>query len=756
MAQRENPSCGRQSETRLSPWHRSATRWTQVTFTDDDPGTFEVDFWIDVMRRTKSNALCLSAGGYMAFYPTRVPLHHRSAHLGADDPFGILVEEARRLGMHVMARVDPHAVHQEAADAHPEWLARDEQGRPIEHSSMPGVYWTDPFSTYFSEHITEIAQEITAEYDVDALFANRWESVRGVSYSVPVVRRFREETGHELPRLSDLDDPAWPVYSAWRSQQFSELVVRWDDAVRSVKPHVRFIPNRNPWVTRDLVREIIEDRYPMFVIDKQGRWGDEPSWTPGRIGKRTRGLFPDRPLALLSSVGTEDHTLRWKDSVTDPHELRSYIVDGFIHGARPWFSKFKAEIFDTRWVEPVIEAFDLHEKCEHILEGLEHRAEIALLDTARPEGATPWHRSEGDTEAHENGIYQALLEARIPFEYIADETLTLDRLDGVRVLILPSCPDLESEHISVLEAFVARGGSIVACFDSSLTRGSAPALGSIPAPGSGLTPGADLVADVRPETTFALGELLGVRLAGDVRGPVQNNYMTIEGDHPISEGYAGAQRIVGGTRVLEVEAAEPADVVFRFIPDYPDLPMEEVYPRSYDGSPAVIAREHASGGRTVYMAFNVGEVYWQALQSDHGRLIANAVRWASGQDAPLAEVSGLGLIDIAVQQGEGQIAVSLVNLNSPMAMRGQLHQTIPLADQEVRVRLPEGVTNAETRLVVAEQTKQVQAEDGVARVPVERLDLLETVHVTWPVDPASTGAWGCSTAGRNTESTAPR
>src|SRR5690606_21257286 len=155
---------------------------------------------------------------------------------------------------------------------------------------------------------------------------------------------------------SDLQDPAWAAYTEWRSQRFSELVVRWDDAVRSVKPHVRFMPNRNASLTRDLVRPLIEDRYPTLVVDKQGRWDDEPAWIPGQVGKRARGVWPDRPTALLASVGTEDHVLRWKDSVTTPQELQSFVVDGIAQGARPWFSKFKADLFDTRWVEPIVEA----------------------------------------------------------------------------------------------------------------------------------------------------------------------------------------------------------------------------------------------------------------------------------------------------------------------------------------------------------------------------------------------------------------
>lgn len=677
-----------------------------MTFTDDDPGSFDIELWVDLMKRTRSNALCLSAGGYMAFYPTQLEFHHRSANLGDSDPFGAIVDEARKLGMHVMARVDPHAIHADAARAHPEWLARDADGRPIEHSSMPGVYWTDPFSTYLTDHITEVAKEITRMYDVDALFANRWETVKGVSYSEAVAARFRDETGHKLPRMGDPQDPAWPAYSAWRSQQFSELVCLWDDAVRSIKKHVRFIPNRSAALTRDLVRDLIEDRYPMLVVDKQGRWDDEPAWISGQVAKRARGLWPDRPTALLSSVGTEDHVLRWKDSVTNPHELQTFIVDGFAQGARPWFSKFKADLFDRRWITPTVDAFDWHARSEAVLEGLEVTAEVAVLDVQAPEGPTPWQRAENHPQPHEDGIYQALLEARIPFEYIADETLTLERIQGFRVLVLHSGRDLKPAHVQVLEDYVAGGGSIVAAYDASAT-------------GSG-------------DVELALGRVLGVRLFEDVRGPVKNNYMAIAADeHPIAAAYEGATRIVGGTKLLGIEAAEDAAVVFRFIPDYPDLPMEEVYPRRFDGPPAVVVREHESAGRTVYIAFNVGELYWRVLQSDHGQLIANSVRWALGGAPPQVEVKGCGLIDVAVRQGNNQLAVSLVNLHHPMAMRGQRHETVPLGTQTVVVRLPEGVESATARLVLEDRAVPATVADGFVSVQLEQLDLFETVHVVW-------------------------
>ena len=39
------PSAG----PRSPDWFLGATRWTQLTFTEDDPPALDVDFWVDVM-----------------------------------------------------------------------------------------------------------------------------------------------------------------------------------------------------------------------------------------------------------------------------------------------------------------------------------------------------------------------------------------------------------------------------------------------------------------------------------------------------------------------------------------------------------------------------------------------------------------------------------------------------------------------------------------------------------------------------------
>ena len=99
-------------------WFDRPMRWAQLTLVEDDPGKYDPAFWLDYFKRTHSDAACLSAGGCVAYYPTKIPLHYRSKWLGDGDAFGELVAGCRKLNMVVIARTDPHAAQQDVFDAH--------------------------------------------------------------------------------------------------------------------------------------------------------------------------------------------------------------------------------------------------------------------------------------------------------------------------------------------------------------------------------------------------------------------------------------------------------------------------------------------------------------------------------------------------------------------------------------------------------------------------------------------------------------
>src|SRR5882757_4505855 len=103
-------------------WIDKPMRWAQLTLVEDDPGKFDLAFWLDYFKRTRSDAACLSGGGCVAYYPTQIPFHHRSAWLGDRDVLGELISGCRKLGMVVIVRTDPHATYDDAQQAHPDWI----------------------------------------------------------------------------------------------------------------------------------------------------------------------------------------------------------------------------------------------------------------------------------------------------------------------------------------------------------------------------------------------------------------------------------------------------------------------------------------------------------------------------------------------------------------------------------------------------------------------------------------------------------
>src|SRR5262249_35437369 len=148
--------------------------WGQLTLVETDPPKLDVQYWLDYFKRTYCDAVTLSAGGVVAFYPTKVPMHYASSYLGGRDSFGDLCRGCQQMGMVVVARVDPHAVHEDIRQAHPEWLQRDENGEIRRHQVMPELYLSCSHGGYNRVFLTSVIQEIVRMYGVDGVFANRW------------------------------------------------------------------------------------------------------------------------------------------------------------------------------------------------------------------------------------------------------------------------------------------------------------------------------------------------------------------------------------------------------------------------------------------------------------------------------------------------------------------------------------------------------------------------------------------------------
>ncbi len=653
-------------------WFDTPMRWVQLTLVENDPGRFDPGFWLDYFKRLHADAATLSAGGIVAYYPTEVPLHHRSDWLGSSDPFGTLVSGCRALNMKVVARTDPHAVRDEVRVAHPDWIAVDKSGQPRRHWANKDLWVTCALGPYNFDFMDQVHREIVAKYKVDGIFSNRWAPQGGDCYCVHCQQNFKAAAGHELPRTSDPRDPVRRAFLEWRKARLIELWKKWDATVRAANPEARFIPTGPP--DSKSAGELAAIQFADF----QARRGLTPPWANGRRAKEYRSVMGRRPIGGIFSVGVEE-PYRWKDSVQSEPEIQLGVAEGTANGMRPWVTKFSGVLYDHRWLPPVERIYDWHFKHERYLRNESPLARVALLDS---EQTATYHSgvAEGDRAAdHVLGMYHALIEARVPFELVHEAFLTPDRLDQFKLLILADAAALSDAQCAAIRAYVDRGGSLLATFASSLF---------------------DETGQRRQD--FGLADVFGVTFTGRIDGPMQNSYLSLDDPkHPIIAGFDNTTRIING--VFRLDVRPKAGITFpsplTLIPTYPDLPMEDVFPRvPHTDTRELYLREVNARSRVVYIPWDIDRTFWDVLSVDHGRLLRNAIAWATNEPSPV-EVDGPGVIDVTIWRQRDSMTVHLVNLTNPMLMKGPLREVIPIGPQRVRVRLPAGTRAKQAQLL---------------------------------------------------------
>ncbi len=653
-------------------WFNNPMRWAQLTLVENDPGRFDPDFWLSYFRRIHADGATLSAGGVVAYYPTDVPLHHRSNWLGTSDPFGYLFKGCRKMKMSVIARTDPHATWQNVYELHPDWIAVTSTGEKRRHWANPELWVTCALGPYNFEFMTMVHKEIMERYEPDGIFSNRWAG-HGICYCEHCRSNFRKYSGMELPQNDDKSDPAYMKYSEWSTGRLKELWLLWDGVIRKQRADARFIPNGFP-------DKVITGQLSDIVFtDHQARSGYTLPWANGKVARELRASIGMKPLGGIFSVGVEEQ-YRWKDSVQSEAEIRVWVAEGTANGMRPWFTKFSGMLYDKRWLDTVDKIYQVHFRNEKYLRNIAPLARVGLVFSEGSGGLwdEKWQQRQED---HSSGMYHALIEARIPFEMVNDRLLDPEHLKPFRLLVLPDIAALSDKQCDQLRSFVSAGGNLLATFETSLYN-----------------------EEGKRRSDFGLTDLFGLSYDNGVEGPMQNSYLRLRKDaatnqyHPVLKGLEDAYRIINTVYRVKVKPHASFPSPLTLIPSYPDLPMEHVYPRVEDTDIRELYLRESGNSRIVYFPGDIDRTFWQILAADHGKLLNNSIRWALNEEL-LAEVTGPGVIDVTVWKQEHSMTVHLVNLTNPMMMKGPIRELIPVQAQ-VNVRIPEGTKPKGVHLLV--------------------------------------------------------
>ena len=700
-------------ETVDAPWFDRSMRWAQLAFVENDPGHYDPDFWLDYFKRIHADGALLSAGGVVAFYPTNIPLHHRSAWLGDSDPLGYLVKGCRKMNMSVILRTDPHAARQDVYEAHPDWIAVGADGKQRRHWANKDLWVTCALGPYNFEFMTSVNKEIMERYQPEAIFSNRW-SGHGICYCEHCLKNFRAFSGLELPKLNqsglsttmasgDMNDPSYRQYRVWRTNRLKELWFLWDAEIRKQKPEARYIPNGFP------DKLITGQHSDFFFADQQARSGLIPPWSNGKHAKELRATMGMKPQVGIFSVGVEE-SYRWKDSVQSNAEIRVWVAEGVANGLRPCFVKFGGYIFDKRWMDTVQQMYQKYHENERYLRNISPMVRVGVVyseQTDQNYGSKPWQKNYHD---HANGIYHALIEDHLPFEMVNDRLMDEEHLKPFKLLILPNIAALSDTQCDQVRKFVEKGGSLVATYETSLYD-----------------------EEGKSRSDFGLSDVFGVSYSQGVEGPLQNSYLRLKSEvatskfHPVLNGLEDANRIINGThRVQVINKGEfPSPVTL--VPTYPDLPMEDVYPRTGDTGIRELYLREFGKGRVAYFNGDIDRAFWQIMSVDHGKLLKNTIRWALNEE-PMVSVKSPGVMDVTTWRQEKSITVHLVNLTNPMMMKGPFREFIPV-DAEVQIRLPENTKVTGMKLLLRGLEISHKIAGGIVSISIPKIQDHEIVGI---------------------------
>lgn len=707
------------------PWYKRVKRWGQINITENNSANFDIDWWRKYWKETGTQGIVLNAGGVVAYYPSKVPLHPRARFLGNRDLFGELCQVAHDDGLVVFARVDSGKAGEDFYKAHPDWFAVNAEGQPYMYRDK--YFVTCINGPYYLQHIPAILKEIASTYQPEGITDNNWEGLgrNKPCYCANCKNNFRAKTGKEIPKGKSWDDQ---VYLEWIEWNYARRLEQWNFNNRITKEAGGPYCTWSGMISSSIAGQTqgfmdlkeIAARADIIMLDAQARSHLGGFQQNSDTGKRIHGLVGwDKIIAESMAQYQFVSPIRYRLASTTVPEVQMWMLDGMAGGIAPWWHFVSAYHEDSRLYKNVKPTYKWHKANEKYLF---NRKPIATVGVVWSEENTNFYgRDEAEllVDLPTRGISQALVRARIP--YIPVNADHIDRDAGqLSVLILPNIGALTDEQVASIKRFVNSGGGLLATGESSLydKKGN-------------------------PRSDYALADLYGTHLEKNAKNSSYESLRSITEDsfhtylrlspelrinadspkngmepiissrrHPVLNGFDETDIIVFGGLLRPAKVDPGSQVLATFIPPFLTHPPEIAWmlePKT--DIPGLVLNTTAGNGRVAFMPADLDRQFARNNFPDHGDLLANIIRWIAKDDIPL-KVESPGLINCNLYQQPGRIILHITNLTSDGTWRKPTHEYIPLGPISVKVKLTKNVKGDNLKLLVANQKISAEEKDG--------------------------------------------
>ena len=710
------------------PWFRRTYRWGQTNLTELDPSRYDSQWWREHWRRTRVQGVIINAGGIVAFYPSKFPLHHRAEHLGDRDLYGEINALAREEGLVVLARMDSNRADERFFNEHPDWFTRDANGDPY----MAGPFYVScVHGPYYDQFLPDVLKEIIDRYQPDGFADNSWSGLTRdkICYCNNCSDSFHRAHSKSLPQRVDWDDPVYRNWIQWNYQRRLEI---WELNNKVTKEaggdHCLWIGMNSGSLLQQSQRfrdyKGICERSEIVLLDSQTRLSSSGFQINGDMGKLVHGLIGWDRLIPESMAMYQSREPTFRLSSRPAPEARMWAVEGFAGTIQPWWHHISAYHEDRRQYRTAESLFRWHETNERYLVDRRPIATVGIVWSQQNIDFYGRDEAEARTVVPYQGFMQALIRARIPYIPIHADHIEREA-DKISALVLPNVGALSEDQCQTVRRFVNGGGGLVATGESSRydelgNRRDDFALADLfGAHASGKHIGS-LVPPTQDWEEYSQHSYLRIvaSLRSGVYGPVSGGVQDSMGiRHPALSGFEETDVLPFGGRLEVVTVDESRIVPLTFIPPFPIFPPETSWMREPESAEAALILNEEAGGRVAYLPASVDYCFGRYNLPDHGDLLANLVRWASSDRIPI-KVKGVGLIDCHLYQQDGRVVLHLVNLTSAGTWRTPVHELIPVGPYQVEIQLPEGIKGDSIKFLVAEREVAASTESGWSKFEI--------------------------------------
>ena len=679
------------------PWYRKIKRIGQTNFNEHDGDSQNVEQWADFWASAKVQAVALSVSGPVAFYPSKIPYFHHSIYLKGRDLFGECVRAAKKRGLYVYARMSPDIqwTDPKLLEANPLWFRRNEDGSL--QQPAPDIAFTCIFSDHYAKQQPAIIRELNANYQIDGVYMNGWPTIQ-VCY---------------CDNCRKIGDPHSQQYRAALMDKAFELIQLYKATVLEKSPNNFYSCNLGGGLKESgLDQWRLTREASWYTADNQSRSAlVAPVWQDAQQVKFARALMGERSVAAVSASYGRAGRISWRQTTDTSAEPSFRMAQTAAAGGIIWYHWLGLEQGfkeDRRWQAPGRNFLSWHAKHDAHFHNQRSLASVAVIVSPRSVNLYKAPYTEDRTD-HLEGVYAALVEARIPFDYVHEQDLSPERISSYPVLILPNMALMSDAQAATIRQYVQGGGSVLATFQTGLFDEAG-----------------------NPRKDFVLADLFGISKAGD---PTQANpkaHESMGGIHlqyirqrgPLTQGFEETTWIAGP--VWRQPILPHRDAVMTFIKPYPVYPPEAVYQREPPSDiPAMVSRE-TGNSRLVYIAGDVDSSFWRLDHMDLGRQMSNAVRWLL-QEKNAVEVEGDGLMEVIAWETQRGFAIHLLNYNGANAFRGHMRRPVALPSQSVRVTLPADKKIRHASLLHAETPVKFQQQGNRVSLTVPKVEMYEVV-----------------------------